>query len=59
MSSYTKPIIEAAYPHVVIGSKIIIWQLQHQLQDAATLPSYQEYLQNKFQWPENSFTIIH
>jgi len=53
------PMIDSAYPHMQIGGNIIIQQLQHQLQDAATFISYKEYLQNKFQWTSDSAKNIH
>jgi len=53
------PMIESAYPHLRIRGQIINRQLQHQLRDAATFRSYQEYLQNKFQWADDSVTQAH
>jgi len=53
------PMIESAYPHLRIRGQIIIRQLQHQLRDAATFRSYQEYLQNKFQWADGSAPQVH
>jgi len=53
------PAIDAAYPHVMINNQVILRQLQHQLQDAATFPAYWEYLQNKFHWTNTEPTCIH
>jgi len=48
------PLIDTAYPHVMIAGKVIQRQLQHKLRDAATFPMYREYLQTKFQWPSDA-----
>jgi len=53
------PMVESAYLHLWIGDKTIIQQLQHTLRDAATMAPYQDYLQNKFQWPGTSVPHIH
>jgi len=43
---HNNPMNNAAYPHLQVGQQIIIQQGQHQLRDATTITSYQEYLQN-------------
>jgi len=53
------PMINVAYPQLQIGSKVVIWQLQSQLHDTTTFPSYQSYLQNKFEWTGHILQYIH
>ncbi len=53
------PTIEAAYPHVMIDGKVILRQLQHNLRDAATFPTYSDYLQTKFEWTSDAKGSIH
>ncbi len=53
------PLIDAAYPQVTIAGNAIQRQLQHKLRDAATFPTYREYLQTKFQWPSKATGSIH
>ncbi len=53
------PIIKAAYLHVMIAGKVILQQLQHNLRDVATFPTYSNYLQTKFEWTSNTTGSIH
>jgi len=46
----THPLLPFSYPHLQLSQRTIIRQLQSNLQDAATQPTYHQYLSDKYNW---------
>jgi len=52
------PQIPQGSPHLVINGEIITCQFQQRLQNAATVPNYHKYLQDKYKWSTDILTRI-
>jgi len=53
------PEIEAAAPHLYIDGKLICRQYLPALREAAALPAYCDYLQQKLKWTRKEVNVIH
>jgi len=50
--------LPASYPHLQICKQMIVRQIPEYLREAATLPTYNLYLQNKFHWADDIISTI-
>ncbi len=58
-TSLGNPAIEVAEPHLLIDCKLICRLYTPALREAAALPAYYEYLQEKLNWTQRDIQTIH